>query len=66
MSAGSHTIMVQGASVTSPHLSESVVLEIPEFTLAADVVGSTITLLINPFMDAVFRCRLDDNDPVAC
>ena len=64
--SGSHTIMVQGASATIPHLTKSVTLEIPEFTVATDVLGSTITLLISPGTDGTFRCRLDDNDPVAC
>ena len=64
--SGPHTITVQGASVTSSQLSESVTLQVPEFTVAADVIGSTITLLISPDTDAVFRCRLDDNGPVAC
>ena len=66
VSSGSHIITVQGASVITPHLLESVILEIPEFTVAADISGSTITLLINPDTDAAFRCRLDDNDHVAC
>ena len=59
-------MMVQGASMITPHLIKSVTLEIPEFTVAADVLGSTITLLINPDADGAFRCRLDDNEPVAC
>ena len=50
----------------TPHLSRSVTLEIPEFIVAADVLGSTITLLINPDADGAFRCRLDGNDPVTC
>ena len=58
--------MVEGASVITPYLSQSVTLEIPEFTVATDVLGSTITLLINPNTNAGFRCRLDENDPVAC
>ena len=52
--------------MTSPQLSESITLQVPEFTVEADVIGSTITLLIGPDADAEFRCRLDDNDPVAC
>ena len=64
--SGSHTIMVEGASATAPHLSKSVTLEIPEFTVGANVLGSTVTLLINPDADGAFRCRLDDNDPVTC
>ena len=66
VSAGPHIIMVEGASVATPQLSTSVTLEIPEFTVAADVLGSTITLLICPDTDGVFRCRLDDNDLVNC
>ena len=58
--------MVEGASVAAPQLSTSVTLQIPEFTVTADVLGSTITLLICPNTDAVFRCRLDDSDLVAC
>ena len=58
--------MVQGTSTITPHLTTSVTLEIPEFTVAADVLGSIITLLISPGGDGVFRCRLDDNEPVAC
>lgn len=66
VSSGSHTIMVQGASVTTPHLTKSVILEVPEFIVEADISGSTVTLLINPDPDAAYRCRLDSNDPVAC
>ena len=58
--------MVEGASVSTPRLSTSVILEIPEFVATVDVLGSTVTLLINPDTDAVFTCRLDDNDPVPC
>ena len=66
VSSGSHTITVQGASVITPHLLKSVTLEIPEFTVAADILGSTITLLICLDADAAFRCRLDSNDHVTC
>ena len=66
VSIGSHIIMVEGASMTTPHLSTSVTLEIPEFIATADVLGSTVTLFINPDTNAEFACRLDDNDPVPC
>ena len=58
--------MVEGASVATPHLSTSVTLEIPEFIVTADVLGSTITLFINPDTEMAFTCRLDDNDPIPC
>lgn len=50
----------------APQISKSVTLEIPEFMVVAEILGSTITLLITPATDAIFRCKLDGNDPIAC
>jgi len=66
VSPGEHSIVVRGSSLSEPERVSSVQLEVSDFSVTAEALGSTITLLITSSVDATFRCRLDDNEFISC
>jgi len=66
VSSGIHSIIVRGSSLSEPQQVNSVQLEVSDFSVTAEALGSTITVLITSSVDATFRCRLDNDEFVPC